>query len=129
MSVAFWLMIAVVATAGVSFTAVVIWIAARAKQREDEMRGELIRRISESGNSAPATDFLREIERIEGSRARTKARVAGLIMLAVGSALMIFLYALVAGAPVYLVGLIPLFIGVALLIFSELMLKSSITRP
>ena len=54
---------------------------------------------------------------------RTKGCVAGLINIAVGGGLMIFLIALVAGAPVYLVGLIPLLIGVVLLIFSELMMR------
>jgi Domain of unknown function (DUF6249) len=123
MSPAFWFMIAVVATAGVSFTAVVIWLAARTKENEDRQRADLVRRIMESGDSRPALEFLREIERVEGSRTRTKARVAGLINIAVGVGLMIFLAQFVVGAPVYLVGMIPLLVGAALLIFSEFMMK------
>ena len=123
MPAAFWFMIAVVGTAGVSFAAVVIWLATRSKMLEEQRRNDLVLRIMESGDSTPAVEFLREIERVEGSRARTKARVAGLISTAVGLALMAFLYMAVAGAPVYLVGLIPLLVGVALLIFSEVMMR------
>lgn len=125
MSAAFWFMIAVVATAGISFTAVVIWLANRAKDREDQHRSDMLRRIVEAGDSAPVLEFLHEIERIEASRARSKARLAGLIAVAVGAGLMFFLAASVVGEPVYLVGLIPLLVGVALLVFSELMSKPS----
>lgn len=123
MSEAFLFMIAVVATAGVSFTALVIWLAMRAKEREDQRRSEIVRQIMESGESKPVLDYLREIERIEGSRVRARIRLTGLISIAVGVALMFVLAATVVGAPFYLAGLIPLLVGMALLIYSELMMK------
>lgn len=123
MSPAFWFMIAVVATVGISFAAVVIWLATRAKEREDQRRSDTIRRIMESGDSAPVLEYLREMERAEWLRTRTKARLTGLVTMAVGAALMFFLAASVSGGPVYLVGLIPLLVGVVLLIFTEFMMK------
>jgi len=123
MSAAFWFMVSVVATAGISFTAVVIWLATRAKEREDQNRNETIRRIMETGDSAPVLEYLREVEKAEALRTRNKARLIGLITIAVGVALMFFLAMSVAGAPIYLVGLIPLLVGVALLVFTEFMMK------
>ena len=123
MSAAFWFMIAVVATAGLSFGAVVLWLAASAKERGEQRRSDTIRKIMESGDSAPALEYLRESERAEGSRIRNRVRLTGLVTIAVGAALMAFLAAWVMGAPVYLAGLIPLLVGVALLIFSELFMR------
>ena len=120
---AFWFMIAVVATAGLSFAAVVIWLATKGKEREDQRRSDMIRKIMESGDSKPALEYLREMERVEGSRTRSRVRLTGLVAVAVGAGLMPFLGAVVVGAPVYLVGLIPLLVGVALLIFSELFMR------
>jgi hypothetical protein len=45
-------------------------------------------------------------------------KIGGMINLAVGIALAIFLRALVGNEPVYLCGLIPGFIGVALLVYA-----------
>ena len=48
-------------------------------------------------------------------------KIGGVINLAVGIALMIFLHALISGEPVYLCGLIPGLIGVALLAYALLL--------
>jgi hypothetical protein len=123
MSVAFWFMIAVVATAGLSFAAVVVWLAARARERGDQLRNDTIRKIMESGGSAPALEYMREVERAERARIRNRVRLTGLVTIAVGAGLMAFLAAWVFGAPVYLAGLIPVLVGVALLIFSEFFMR------
>lgn len=123
MSAAFWWMVAVLGTASFAFISVVVWIAAREKEREAHYRDEMSRKIAEAGDAGPILEYVRENARADAAQMRTKARVAGLINMAVGVGLMIFLYALVAGAPVYLVGLIPLLIGVVLLIYSEFMMK------
>jgi hypothetical protein len=123
MSAAFWFMITVVATAGLSFAAVVVWLATRAKERGEQRRNDTIRRIMEAGNSAPALEYLRERERADAARIRNRVRLTGLVSIAVGVGLMLFLAAWVFGAPVYLAGLIPLLVGVALLIFSELFMS------
>ena len=123
MSVAFWFVIAVVGTAGLSFGAVILWLAARAKERGDQRRNDTIRKITEAGNSAPALEYLREVEKADAGRIRNRVRLTGLVTIAVGAALMPILAASVFGAPVYLAALIPLLVGVALLIFSELFMR------
>ena len=52
-------------------------------------------------------------------------RLAGMINIAVGLALMIFLRALVHFAGVYLSGLIPLFVGIALLVYGYWMIPQA----
>ena len=54
-------------------------------------------------------------------KTREGMKIGGLINLAVGVALMIFLRALVSGEPVYLCGLIPGLIGVAMLTYALLL--------
>ena len=55
---------------------------------------------------------------MERTKKREGMKIGGLINLAVGVALMIFLRALVGDEPVYLCGLIPGLIGVALLTYA-----------
>lgn len=116
----FWLMIALLGVAGIAFVPVVIWIESRTKEREAHFRNDTLRKILESGDARPAIEFLREVEKAEGARVREKTRLAGLINIAAGFGLLIFLYMLVPEQAVYLVGLIPLFVGIALLIGGRL---------
>lgn len=125
MSAAFWLMVAVCSTAFMAFITVVVWFDIRRKERESHYRNEMARKITEASDPGPLLEYVREVERADAARTRTKARVAGLVTLAGGAALMIFLHQVAPGHAVYLVGLIPLFVGAALLIFSELFIKPS----
>jgi cadmium resistance protein CadD (predicted permease) len=83
----------------------------------------MTRKIAEAGDSGPILEYVKTNARTDAAQVRLKARVAGLVNIAVGAGLMIFLHELVPASAVYLVGLIPLFIGVVLLIFTELMMK------
>jgi hypothetical protein len=75
-----------------------------------------------SGEGAKAAvELLREEERIKASKTHEGLKIGGLVNLAVGVGLMIFLRALVGNEPVYLVGLIPGLIGVALLAYALFM--------
>ncbi|NNE36126.1 MAG: hypothetical protein HKN13_12870 [Rhodothermales bacterium] len=123
MSSAFWFMIAVASTAFFTFISFIIWVESRRKEREAHYRDEMARKVAEAGDSGPVLELVRANARTDAEQVRLKARVAGLITFAAGAGLMIFLYALVPTAAVYLVGLIPLFIGVVLLILSEFMMK------
>lgn len=123
MPAAFWFMIAVVVAVSMSFVAVMGWFDHRKEQREAHFRSETVRRITESGDSSAALEFLRELQRAEALRTRSKARLAGLVTIGAGAGLMFFLFAFVVGSPVYLVGLIPVLVGVALLIFTEVMMR------
>jgi Domain of unknown function (DUF6249) len=123
MSAAFWFMISVVGTAMLSFLTVAVWLSERTKERDAHYRHETIRKLAEAGDSAGALEYLRETERSNAAGVRSKARLAGLITLAAGVALTIFLHQSVPGTAAYLVGLIPLLVGVAFLIFTEIMAK------
>lgn len=123
MSAAFWFMVTVTFAVTMSFIAVVAWFDHKKKEREARFRDDTVRRITESGDSAAALEFLRETQRAEAQQVRTKARLAGLITIGAGAGLMIFLAGSVDGPPVYLVGLIPALVGVGLLIYSEFMMR------
>jgi hypothetical protein len=94
-----------------------IWFGTRKKEREAFYRSETLRRITEaSGEGAKAAiDLLKEEEHLKRIKAREGMKIGGLVCVAVGIALLIFLRVLVHDEPVYLCGLIPGFIGVALL--------------
>jgi Flp pilus assembly protein TadB len=124
-SVAFWFMVAVVVTAGLSFVSLVVWLGQRDKERkaqEAHYRNETVRKIAESGESAAALEYLREIDRAQAQRTRNGLRLGGLITIAAGVGLMVFLHQLVA-RDVYLVGSIPVLVGVAILVYTELFVK------
>jgi hypothetical protein len=110
-----------------TFTAVVHFVDSQRKEREAYYKTETLRRITEaSGQGASAAvELLREDERIKASKTREGLKIAGLINVAVGIGLMIFLHALLGPGgvadretgSVYLCGLIPGFIGVAMLVY------------
>ena len=119
----FWWMIAIIVAATMAFIPAIAWVDNNRKEREAHYRNEMAKRISESPDAAPLMEYVRETERIDASRVRMKARVAGLIVSAVGVALMIFLAQAMPGGPAYLVGLLPLAVGVVLLLLSEVFLR------
>ena len=110
-----------------TFTAVVHWSDSQRKEREAYYKSETLRRISEaSGQGASAAvELLREDERIKSSKTREGLKIAGLINVAVGIGLMIFLHALLGAereaSSVYLVGLIPGLVGASLLAYVYLL--------
>ena len=114
MPAAFWFMVAVLGTTVFAFITVIVWLEARTKEREAHYRNETVKKIADSGSTADALEYLREIERADAARTRNKARIGGLVTIAVGVALMVFLHQLASGTAVYLVGLIPLLVGVVL---------------
>lgn len=119
-----FLFLSVASIALFSFVAVAVWSSERRREREAYYRSEALRKIAETqgsgGNSA--IEFLREEEKIATRRRREGQKLGGLITLAVGVGMMIFIRAVDREdpAPAYLVGLIPLLIGVALLGYAYL---------
>ena len=96
-----------------------IWFGTRRKEREAFYKSETLRRITESSSEGAkaAIDLLKEEERLTRVKAREGMKIGGLVCVAVGIALLIFLRILVHEEPVYLCGLIPGFVGVALLVY------------
>ncbi len=105
-----------------SFIAVATWSTERRREREAYYRSETVRKIAETqavgGNSA--LEFLREEERLASRRRREGQKLGGLITMAVGIGMMVFLHSMndPDARQDYLVGLIPLLIGAVLLIYS-----------
>jgi Flp pilus assembly protein TadB len=105
-----------------SFLAVASWADARRKEREAYYKSETLKKIAESqGAGATATlELMRDEEKRAAHQLREGQKLGGLITLAVGIALMIFLRGVTGPTDkgVFLVGLIPALIGVALLVHS-----------
>ncbi len=108
-----------------SFVAVASWSAERRREREAYYKSETLKKIAETqgtgGNSA--LEYLREEDKIKSRRQREGQKLGGLITLAVGIAMMIFLRAVPdpGARQASFVGLIPLLIGVALLAYAYLL--------
>lgn len=102
-----------------SFIAVATWSGERRREREAYYRSETLKKIAEMQNAGggSALEFLREEEKIEARRKREGQKLGGLITMAVGVGLMIFLYSIPDADArfAYRVGLIPLLIGAVLL--------------
>ena len=123
MSAAFWFMVAVTSTAFLTFLSFVIWLDGRQKEREAHYRNELAQKLADAGDSGPVMEYIKSLERADAARAQMKSRVSGLVTLATGLALTLFLHQIAPGVPVYLAGLIPVFIGVVLLVMSEWIMR------
>jgi hypothetical protein len=63
-------------------------------------------------------ELLREEERRKAGKSREGMKIGGLVNLAMGVGLMVFLRSLVGNEPVYLVGLIPGLSNVAMLVYA-----------
>ena len=116
-----WMFLSIGAVAlFVVFLPITTWLEARRKERDAFYKADTMRRLSESsGEGAKAAiELLREESRQKWIKTREGLKIAGLINLAVGIALIIFLHALIGDQPVYLCGLIPGFIGVAMLVYA-----------
>jgi len=119
-----WMFLSIGAVAlFVVFIPVTTWIDSQRKEREAFYKAETVRRLTESsGEGAKAAiELMREQDRMGRRKRNEGMKIGGLINIAVGVGLMIFLHALVSGEPVYLCGLIPGLIGVALLTYALLL--------
>ncbi|HZU10526.1 MAG TPA: hypothetical protein VFA02_11550 [Pseudacidobacterium sp.] len=113
------------------FMAVASWAGARQQERESYYKNDMLKKLADSSSSGAAAtlEYLREQERIALARRAQKKHegyiVGGMINLAVGVALMVFLHAIVREQPVFYVGLVPGLIGVALIAYALLFLPRS----
>src|SRR5215470_1167693 len=101
-----------------SFLAVASWSDARRKEREAYYKSEMLKKLAEtSGDGTKAAiELLHSEERRAAIKRREGIKLGGLITLAVGLTLMVFLRAVATDDPgVFWVGLIPASIGAALL--------------
>jgi len=116
-----WMFLSIGAVAlFVVFIPLTSWIDSQRKEREAFYKAETVRRLTESsGEGAKAAiELMREQDRMERRKKSEGMKIGGLINIAVGVGLMVFLRYLVKEEPVFLCGLIPGLIGVALLTYA-----------
>lgn len=114
-----FLFLGVASVALFSFVTVAVWSQERRREREAYYRSETVKKIAEtqSVGGSSAIEYLREFEKSATRRRREGLKLGGLVTVAVGISMMIFIGAVARHDPdpAYLVGLIPLAIGLALL--------------
>jgi len=114
-----FLFLSIASIALFSFVAVAKWASERRREREAYYRSETVKKIAETqgAGGGSAIEYLREEDRIEARRKREGQKLAGMITIAVGVGMMIFLYSVrdPDAHQASLAGLIPLLIGVVLL--------------
>jgi hypothetical protein len=122
-SMGLWLFLSIGAVClFVVFIPLVTWMDTRRKEREAFYKADTFRRVAEaSGDGARAAiEMMREEERLKRIKTLEGLKIGGIINLAVGIGLIIFLRALLGaghGSP-FLCGLIPGFIGIGMLIYA-----------
>jgi di/tricarboxylate transporter len=90
---------------------------ARRREREAFYKNETLRKMAELQGGAAVVEYLREEERQARRRKREEQRLAGVVLVAVGLGLGVFLELVEPGKGVYGLGAIPLAVGVALLVY------------
>lgn len=112
-----------------SFISVAAWASQRRREREAYYRSETLKKIADTQGtgSVSALEFLREEDRIAARRRREGQQLGGLITIAVGTGMMIFLHAMPDPDAhfAYLAGLIPILVGVALLTYTYFLAPKS----
>jgi hypothetical protein len=93
-----------------------VWTDARRKEREAYYKADMLKKVAEAQGpgAASALELLREENRLMTIHRRQGLKTSGMVVGAVGIGLLIFLRALIPGAPIYLCGLLVLLIGAAL---------------
>lgn len=121
MTVFLFLSIGAVALFG--FIAVAAWSDNRRREREAYYKSESLKKIAEmeGGCASSVLEYMREEEKNAARRSREGIRLGGLVAVAAGIGLMVFLLAIKPDNPVYFVGLIPLLVGAALLAYAYIL--------
>jgi ferric-dicitrate binding protein FerR (iron transport regulator) len=99
-----------------TFIAVAAWSDARRREREAFYKSETLKKVAESPAGASVLELIREEHRLATARRRDGLKLGGLINIAAGIGLLVFLRLLVRDEALFAVGLIPMLIGVALLV-------------
>ncbi len=122
-----FLAVAVPMVAAFTFVSIIVWTESRRRERESYYRHETYRKMMEvSGPGAQVVvEFMREEEAREARKRAEGLKFAGLILLAVGAGLMIFLGFLAPHQAVFLIGVIPLLIGVVMVAYGFLRARDS----
>jgi hypothetical protein len=102
-----------------SFLAVAKWSDNRRREREAYYKNETVRKVMEIPGATPATvqEFVREQQAIADQRRREGLKLGGLITIAAGVGIIVFLIGK-PGPQIFTVGAIPLLVGIALMAYA-----------
>jgi Domain of unknown function (DUF6249) len=105
-----------------SFLSVMVWSRERRREREAYYRSDALKKIAEAHGtgSSVVLEVLREEEKIARRGRRETQKVSGLVTIAAGLGMTIFLSVVDRRDPdpAYVVGVIPVLVGVALLVYA-----------
>ncbi|HEX3436926.1 MAG TPA: DUF6249 domain-containing protein [Pseudacidobacterium sp.] len=117
------------------FLAVASYSEARRQERDSYYKNDMLKKIAESQSSSAiqTLEYLREQEQSAAMRRAQKKHegyvLGGLINIAVGIGLMVFLHAVTRDNPVFYVGMIPGLVGAALLAYAYLLMPPNRGLP
>jgi Flp pilus assembly protein TadB len=126
-NVALFYFVATATVAVFAFLSVAHWVSSRTKERIARERYALLRKVAEQPTETArlVLDKLREDDARQEERARQREakarrdeRLGGVIMLAIGLGLSIFLYAVAPEAGVWTIGIMIVMIGLVMLAFT-----------
>jgi hypothetical protein len=102
-----------------AFVTVITWVGERRKEREAFYRSEILKKIADGAGagSQQVLEMMQQEQRNMQIRVREGQKLGGLVLIAVGLAMMALLYMLVRDNAVWLSGLFPLLIGAVLLAY------------
>lgn len=103
-----------------SFLSVATWSDNRRRERETYYGNETVRKIAEMPGATPASvqEFVREQQAGVLRRRREGIKLGGLILVAIGIGVTMFLVAAPGPAPIHMMGAIPGMIGLAMLFYA-----------
>jgi Flp pilus assembly protein TadB len=126
-NVALFYFVATATVAVFAFLSVAHWVSSRTKERMARERYALLRKIADqpAETARLVLDKLKEDDARQEERARKREaktrrdeRLGGVVMLAIGVGLSIFLYAVAPEAGVWTIGIMIMLIGLVLLAFT-----------
>jgi Flp pilus assembly protein TadB len=126
-NVALFYFVATATVAVFAFLSLAHWVSSRTKERIARERYALLRKVAEqpSETARLVLDKLREDDARQEERARKREaktrrdeRLGGVMMLAIGVGLSIFLYAVAPEAGVWTIGIMIMLIGLVMLAFT-----------
>jgi hypothetical protein len=105
-----------------AFVSLMVWARERRREREAYYRHEVHKRVADTQGAGAGVlmEVLREEDRIARRQRREAQKVSGLVTIAAGVGVTIFLRIVDARDPdpAYVVGVIPLLVGAALLLYA-----------
>jgi hypothetical protein len=102
-----------------SFLAVAKWSDNRRRERETYYKSETVRKAMKMPGATPVTvqEFVREQQAIANQRRREGLKLGGLITIAAGVGIIVFLIGK-PGPRIFTIGAIPLLVGIALMAYA-----------